>query len=132
MPHRGLTVLANSELITRLRYRLGGLYASLILKESLLKVLDVQQNYIHLFLEILVLYCFDMHECNFVVRLGRLISFLSFIDIGSNNYYVNCFVSKLIPGLYLLVPQNIVEVYCTPETQLFLCKSIKLYWSKKC
>jgi hypothetical protein len=26
MPHRGLTVLANSELITRLRYRLGYLF----------------------------------------------------------------------------------------------------------
>jgi hypothetical protein len=27
--------------------------------------------------EIVFLYCFDMHECNFVVRLGRLINFLS-------------------------------------------------------
>jgi hypothetical protein len=27
--------------------------------------------------EIIFMYCFDMHECNFVVRLGRLINFLS-------------------------------------------------------
>jgi hypothetical protein len=30
------------------------------------------KNYQEIFL-----YCFDMHECNFVVRLGRLINFLS-------------------------------------------------------
>jgi hypothetical protein len=33
--------------------------------------------------EIIFLYCFHMHECNFVVRLGRLINFLSNISTCS-------------------------------------------------
>jgi hypothetical protein len=46
MPHRGLTVLANSKLITRLRYRLGN-ELSLSFKQNLVRI-KIQQKQLQL------------------------------------------------------------------------------------